>query len=64
MSGTVDNLSDLNEISEPVVLHEVRHRYYNQQTFTHVGQNILLSVNPIEDSPVYHGKILLKSDMT
>ena len=56
MSDTVDDLTKLEEISEPTVLHEVRHRYYNQQIHTHVGPSILLSVNPNKILNIYHGK--------
>ena len=57
MSDTVDDLANLSDISEPTVLHEVRHRYYNQQIYTHVGPDILLSVNPNDDLDKCNGKI-------
>ena len=58
MSATVDNLADLDEISEPTILHETRHRYYNQQIYTNVGSDILLALNPNKDIDIYNGEII------
>ena len=56
MDSTVNNLAHLADLSEPTILHETRHRYYNQQIYTHVGPNILLSVNPHRVLNIYNGK--------
>ena len=58
MSSTVDNLADLDEISEPTILHETRHRYYNQEIYTNVGSDILLALNPNKDIDIYNGEII------
>ena len=58
MSSTVDNLADLDEINEPTILHETRHRYYNQEIYTNVGSDILLALNPNKDIDIYNGEII------
>jgi myosin heavy subunit len=56
MDSTVNNLANLADLSEPSILHETRHRYYNQQIYTHVGSDILLAVNPNRVLNLYNGK--------
>lgn len=56
MDSTVNNLAYLAELSEPTILHETRHRYYNKQIYTHVGSAILLAVNPHRVLNHYNGK--------
>ena len=99
MKETVDDLAKMKEFNEPSLLHEVRHRYYNQnsqnnenytpnnipysinqnnnqnnsylhennqnnqnndmnqnQMYTHVGSDILLSINPNEDLNIFDGE--------
>lgn len=58
MDSTVNNLASLNELTEPTILHETRHRYYNQQIHTHVGSHILLAINPHKAMRIYHGKLI------
>jgi myosin heavy subunit len=45
---TVDNLIDLEDLSEPSIMHDLRRRFYNQQIYTHLGPQILIAVNPHE----------------
>ena len=52
----VDDLADLVELSDPAILHETRHRYYNQFVYTNVGSDILLAVNPHRSMKIYDGK--------
>lgn len=56
MDSTVNNLANLADLSEPAILHETRHRYYNQQIYTHAGSNVLLAVNPHRVLNLYNGK--------
>jgi myosin V len=48
----VDNLVDLDELSEGAILHHVRKRFNNKQIYTHVGA-ILVAVNPFERLNIY-----------
>ena len=59
----MDNLADLDVISEPTILHETRHRYYNQQIYTHVGSDILLALNPNEELKIYQGKLIVVDNL-
>lgn len=48
----VDNLVDLDELSEGAILHHVRKRFVNKLIYTHVGA-ILVAVNPFERLDIY-----------
>jgi myosin heavy subunit len=48
----VDNLVDLDELSEGAILHHVRKRFAKKQIYTHVG-SILVAVNPFENLDIY-----------
>lgn len=48
----VENLVDLDELSEGAILHHVRKRFNNKQIYTHVGA-ILVAVNPFERLDIY-----------
>jgi myosin heavy subunit len=48
----VENLVDLDELSEGAILHHVRNRFARKVIYTHVG-SILVAVNPFEDLPIY-----------
>jgi myosin heavy subunit len=48
----VENLVDLDELSEGAILHHVRRRFINKNIYTHVG-SILVAVNPFEYLPIY-----------
>ena len=49
----VQNLVDLEELSEGAILHHVRKRYKNKYIYTHVGA-ILVAVNPFERLDIYN----------
>ncbi|CAM9519028.1 unnamed protein product, partial [Ectocarpus fasciculatus] len=51
----VDNLVDLDELSEGAILHHSRKRYKNQHIYTLVGA-ILVAVNPFERLNIYGDK--------
>ncbi len=48
----VENLVDLDELSEGAILHHVRNRFGKKIIYTHVG-SILVAVNPFENLPIY-----------
>jgi len=48
----VENLVDLDELSEGAILHHVRKRFNNRMIYTHVGA-ILVAVNPFERLDIY-----------
>ena len=48
----VENLVDLDELSEGAILHHVRNRFMKKIIYTHVG-SILVAVNPFENLPIY-----------
>lgn len=48
----VENLVDLDELSEGAILHHVRNRFVKKYIYTHVG-SILVAVNPFENLPIY-----------
>jgi myosin heavy subunit len=48
----VENLVDLDELSEGAILHHVRNRFAKKIIYTHVG-SILVAVNPFENLPIY-----------
>ena len=52
IDDNVDNLVDLDELSEGAILHHVRKRFTNQLIYTHVGA-ILVAVNPFERLDIY-----------
>ena len=48
----VDNLVDLDELSEGAILHHIRNRFLKKTIYTHVG-SILVAVNPFEQLNIY-----------
>jgi len=48
----IDNLVDLDELSEGAILHHVRKRFAKRAIYTYVGP-ILVAVNPFEPLPIY-----------
>jgi myosin heavy subunit len=48
----IDNLVNLDEMSEGAILHHVRKRFNKKIIYTHVG-NILVAVNPFEKLDIY-----------
>jgi myosin heavy subunit len=48
----VENLVDLDELSEGAILHHVRSRFLKKNIYTHVG-SILVAVNPFENLNIY-----------
>ena len=61
IDSLVENLVDLDELSEGAILHHVRKRYMNKQIYTHVG-SILVAVNPFENLPIYRDSDISKAD--
>ena len=51
----VENLVDLDELSEGAILHHTRLRFQKKMIYTHVG-SILVAVNPFENLPIYGDK--------
>mmetsp|Transcript_27478 Transcript_27478/g.37764 ORF Transcript_27478/g.37764 Transcript_27478/m.37764 type:complete len:1363 (-) Transcript_27478:153-4241(-) len=52
LGESVDNLVDLDELSEGAILHHVRNRFSRKVIYTHVG-SILVAVNPFEKLNIY-----------
>jgi myosin heavy subunit len=52
IDDAVDNLVDLDELSEGAILHHTRKRYKQQTIYTNVGA-ILVAVNPFERLNIY-----------
>jgi myosin heavy subunit len=52
LDDDIDNLVDLDELSEGAILHHVRKRYFRKMIYTLVGP-ILVAVNPFERLPIY-----------
>lgn len=48
----VENLVDLDELSEGAILHHIRNRFNRKHIYTHVG-SILVAVNPFENLDIY-----------
>ena len=48
----VENLVDLDELSEGAILHHIRLRFQKKMIYTHVG-SILVAVNPFENLNIY-----------
>jgi myosin heavy subunit len=55
VDSPMDNLVDLDELSEGAILHHARKRYKNQTIYTNVGA-ILVAVNPFERLDIYGDK--------
>ena len=53
----IQNLVDLDEMSEGAILHHVRKRFKDKKIYTHVG-NILVAVNPFERLDIYGMRFL------
>ena len=52
VSDNVENLVDLDELSEGAILHHIRKRFKKKTIYTYVG-SILVAVNPFERLPIY-----------
>jgi myosin V len=52
IDDNVENLVDLDELSEGAILHHTRLRFKKKIIYTHVG-SILVAVNPFESLPIY-----------
>eukprot|EP00601_Ochromonadales_sp_CCMP2298_P023667 CAMPEP_0173273484 /NCGR_PEP_ID=MMETSP1143-20121109/1925_1 /TAXON_ID=483371 /ORGANISM="non described non described, Strain CCMP2298" /LENGTH=675 /DNA_ID=CAMNT_0014210219 /DNA_START=96 /DNA_END=2120 /DNA_ORIENTATION=- len=52
IDDNVENLVDLDELSEGAILHHVRNRFCKQVIYTHVG-SILVAVNPFQQLDIY-----------
>jgi myosin heavy subunit len=52
VNDNVENLVDLDELSEGAILHHIRNRFQKKIIYTHVG-SILVAVNPFENLPIY-----------
>lgn len=52
IDDSVENLVDLDELSEGAILHHVRNRFNKKHIYTHVG-SILVAVNPFETLDIY-----------
>lgn len=52
IDDNVENLVDLDELSEGAILHHARVRFTKKIIYTHVG-SILVAVNPFENLPIY-----------
>lgn len=52
VNDNVENLVDLDELSEGAILHHIRNRFHKKLIYTHVG-SILVAVNPFEALPIY-----------
>ena len=48
----IENLVDLDEMSEGAILHHIRKRYKSKKIYTHVGA-ILVAANPFEKLDLY-----------
>jgi myosin heavy subunit len=57
----VDNLVDLEELSEGAILHHVRKRYFSQKIYTHVG-TILVATNPFEFLNIYNKEDMISAN--
>jgi myosin heavy subunit len=51
-----ENMVKLNELNEPTILHNLRHRYKRNDIYTYVG-TILIAVNPFKLLPLYTPQI-------
>ena len=52
IDDNIDNLVDLDELSEGAILHHTRKRFASKLIYTFVGA-ILVAVNPFENLPIY-----------
>ena len=52
IDDNVENLVDLDELSEGAILHHTRLRFQKKIIYTHVG-SILVAVNPFENLSIY-----------
>lgn len=60
LHDNLENLVDLDELSEGAILHHVRKRYMKKNIYTLVG-NILVAVNPFENLDIYGPKDIEKA---
>jgi len=54
-----ENLVKMNNLNEPVILHNLRARFKGDKIYTYIG-NILIAVNPFKMLPIYTPEILEK----
>ena len=57
--GQYDNMVKMNNLNEPVILHNLRARFKAKKIYTYIG-NILIAVNPFELLAIYTPDILDK----
>ncbi|KAA0155260.1 hypothetical protein FNF27_01564 [Cafeteria roenbergensis] len=57
--GQYDNMVKMNNLNEPVIMHNLRSRFKSKKIYTYIG-NILIAVNPFELLPIYTPEILDK----
>lgn len=60
VNDLVENLVDLDELSEGAILHHIRNRFAKKQIYTHVG-SILVAVNPFENLNIYGERDIRKA---
>ena len=60
IDDNVENLVDLDELSEGAILHHVRKRFQQKLIYTHVGA-ILVAVNPFERLNIYNEEEIKKA---
>lgn len=54
---TYDNMVKLNNLNEPVILHNLRQRFMKDEIYTYVS-SILIAVNPFKLLPIYTPEVL------
>lgn len=60
VNDQVENLVDLDELSEGAILHHIRNRFAKKLIYTHVG-SILVAVNPFENLSIYGDRDVRKA---
>lgn len=63
IEDNVENLVDLDELSEGAILHHVRNRFLKKLIYTHVG-SILVAVNPFENLAIYEPRDIRRASDT
>lgn len=56
----INNLIDIDEMSEGAILHHTRNRFASNKIYTHVG-SILLAVNPFQTLNIYDTSIMRRA---
>lgn len=59
----VENLVDLDELTEGAILHHIRNRFNKKHIYTHVG-SILVAVNPFENLDIYGDRDIRRAQET